>query len=482
MVCSDLREFIRQSEALGECQTIEGADWDLELGILSELKASAGNSPLLVFDSIKGYPPGYRVIANVFSTPKRIALAFGLPLGARGVELVRAMRNKWPGGVPLIPPVEVADGPVKENVQQGDEVDLFEFPTPKWHELDGGRYIGTGNTVIQRDPDEGWVNLGVYRVQIINKTTAAINIAPGQHGDLIQKKYWSRGLSCPAVVTCGQEPLLWAAAGLQIPWGVSEYHYAGGMKGEPLAVTRGITTDLPVPATAEIALEGEIVPPEVETVPEGPFGEWTGYYAAGRRQKPAFRVKSVLYRNNPIIQGNPPSRLPSVWTLGRHIQKAAMLWTELDKQLPGVVGVWMVEEAGMHSMPVISLKQQYVGHARQSAQVASGCSATGRDARFIIVVDDDIDPSDLGEVVWAVATRCDPETAIDTLRGCWATQSNPLLTKEDLETGRLEQARAIVLACKPFHRLKDFAPSIKTTPKLLEETRNKWRHLFPEHS
>ncbi|MFH1002701.1 MAG: UbiD family decarboxylase [Chloroflexota bacterium] len=476
---NDLREFIDKAGKLGEVEVIEGASRDLEIGVLSELKALTPDSPLLLFDKIKGFPPGYRVAVNLFSTPKKIALAFGLPLELKGIDMVRAMRDRWHDGVPLIPPVEVASGPVKENVLTGADVDLLKFPAPQWHELDGGRYLGTGNTVIQRDPDEGWVNLGVYRVQVFDRDTAVVNIAPGQHGYLIQKKYWSRGQNCPAVVTCGQEPLLWATAGLQLSWGTSEYDYAGGMRGAPVEVTRGVTTDLPIPATAEIALEGELVPPEVETRLEGPFGEWPGYYAGRSRQKPAFKVKSILYRNNPIIQGNPPSRFPSIWTLGRHIQKAAILWHELDRQMPGVQGVWMVEEAGMHSMPVISLKQQYGGHARQAAQVASSCSATGRDARFIIVVDEDIDPSNLGEVIWAMATRCDPEKAIDIMRACWSTQANPLLTQEQLEQGILEQSRAFILACKPYHRIKDFAPAIETSPELLDKTRKKWRRLFP---
>ena len=163
----------------------------------------------------------------------------------------------------------------------------------------------------------------------------------------------SKGQACPVVVCCGQEPLLWAASAWEhVPWGVSEYDFAGGLKNEPITVTRGVTTDLPIPATAEIALEGEIVPPEVEEREEGPFGEWPGYYVMGTTMQPAFRVKSILHRNNPIIQGNPPSHLPAVWSLGRHYQKAAVLWDELDRQLPGVTGVRMLDEAAMHSIVV----------------------------------------------------------------------------------------------------------------------------------
>ena len=188
-----------------------------------------------------------------------------------------------------------------------------------------------------------------------------------------------------------------------------------------------MSTDLPIPATAEIVLEGEIVPPEVETRDEGPFGEWPGYYAAGIRSMPAIRVKSILHRNNPIIQGNPPSRLPSVWSLGRHIQKAAGLWNELDRQLPGVKGVWMIEEASVHSIPVISLRQSYPGHAKQAGLITAGSSTMNYMCRIIIVVDEDIDPSDTSEVIWALATRIDPEKSIDIIRDCWVTKSAPIL-------------------------------------------------------
>ena len=139
MAFNDLREFIKKADDLGECLVVEGADWDLEIGAIASLRGELPNCPLLVFDKIKGYEAGYRVASNLFTSPQRAALALGLPLGARGADLVKALREKLRGGVKPVPPVEVNSGPVKENIKVGDEVDLLEFPTPKWHELDGGR-------------------------------------------------------------------------------------------------------------------------------------------------------------------------------------------------------------------------------------------------------------------------------------------------------------------------------------------------------
>ncbi|MBI2315671.1 MAG: UbiD family decarboxylase, partial [Betaproteobacteria bacterium] len=148
---NDLREVISKVDEFGECKVIEGADWDLEIGCLSELQAEFPDSPLLLFDNIKGYRKGFRVATNVFSSPKRLALAAGLPLEARGVELVRAWRQKTKAGGKLIAPVQVDAAPMKENVRLGGEVNLYDFPAPKWRELDGGRFIGTGAVTVLRD-------------------------------------------------------------------------------------------------------------------------------------------------------------------------------------------------------------------------------------------------------------------------------------------------------------------------------------------
>jgi 4-hydroxy-3-polyprenylbenzoate decarboxylase len=237
-----------------------------------------------------------------------------------------------------------------------------------------------------------------------------------------------------------------------------------------------VTTDLPIPATAEIAIEGEILSPEVETRPEGPFGEFTGYYARGKRQEPILRVNAILHRNDPIIQGNPPSRFPAVFTFS-HIRRAAMVWDDLDKQVPGVRGVWIVDDASSLGILVISLKQQYPGHAQQAALLAAGTRAGNRFA-FIIIVDEDIDPSNLSQVHWAIATRVDPETAIQISGGRIGGTMFPALSPEKRERGDFTISRAIILACKPYHWIKDFPPSIETSPELAGRIKEKWKELF----
>ncbi len=239
MIFKDLREFIEKCEELGEVRVVEGADWDVEIGALSELKAATPDSPLLLFDKIKGYPPGYRVATIPFASARRTALGLGLPLERSKTDQVKTMRSKLKEGVKPIPPVEVKTGPVKENILVGDEVDLFKFPTPRWREGDSGRYIGTGDLVITRDPDGGWVNIAAQMVPIYDKSTSTVFMSPGRHNRIIRDKYFARGQNCPVVVSCGQEPSLLMAAGLNIPWGMSEYDYAGWFRGAPVEVTRG---------------------------------------------------------------------------------------------------------------------------------------------------------------------------------------------------------------------------------------------------
>ena len=475
---NDLREFINKVEEWGDVRIIEGVDWDVELGALTQLMAKQTDPPLLIFDKIKDYPAGYRVATNLYNTQRRVALGLDLPLEVRGVELVRALRAKEEAGCTPIPPVEVETALIKENIVTND-IDLFSFPIPKWHELDGGRFIGTGDMVIMRDPDDGWINLAAYRVQVHDRNVATVNITPGHHGDIIQRKYWKQGKSCPAAVVCGQEPILWAASCLSIPWGMSEYDYAGGLKRQPIEVCRGVTTDLLLPATAELVLEGEILPFETESIKEGPFGDWAGYYIMHERRVAVFNVHSVLYRNNPIIQGSPPSQFTSVWTIGNHIQQAAKLWQELDRQMPGIKGVWMVDEATQHGIVVISLEQQYGGHAKQAALVEAACLTTAYAVKYIIVVDEDVDPSDMSDVLWALSVRNDPGDAINIIKGCWDSRGNPSIHPNIFaQGGPFEHSTAIILACKPYSWIKQFPPSIKISSELEKKLREKWWHLF----
>src|SRR5262245_37835041 len=215
MPVQDLRDWIERVDALGELTRVDGADPNLELGGLVDLYQWDMGNPALLFDHIIGYRPGHRLLANVFTSVPRIALSLGLPLESTARDLVHAWRTRLKDLQPQ--PAEIVErGPVLENVQRGSQVDVTQFPAPVWHQSDGGRFIGTGNIVVMRDPDSGWVNSGTYRVQVHDEETLGIYISPGKHGRLIRDKYWKRGEACPVAVAFGQDPLHLLLGGLEV--------------------------------------------------------------------------------------------------------------------------------------------------------------------------------------------------------------------------------------------------------------------------
>jgi 4-hydroxy-3-polyprenylbenzoate decarboxylase len=291
----------------------------------------------------------------------------------------------------------------------------------------------------------------------------------------MRDKYWERGRNCPAAVVIGMEPILYASSHSDVPEGVSEYDYVGGFRKEPVVVTRGVTTDLLIPATAEIVLEGEII--RDQRVSEGPFGEWTGYYGSGTRGEPIFKVNAILHRNNPILQGNPPLRSP-YYALAHNLRRSAVAWVELDKQIPGVKGVWLLDDAAYNMIVVVSVEQRYPGHAMQAAMGIAFLHSTNYMNRFIIVVDEDIDPSNMQDVLWAMATRCEPALDIDIVRGMRGTPLDPVLSPEKRGKGDYTHSTAIINACRPYAWKDEFPPTIMSTPEELEGVRKKWGKFF----
>ncbi|MDO8692265.1 MAG: UbiD family decarboxylase [Dehalococcoidia bacterium] len=459
----DLRGWIDEVEKLGQLKHIDGADWQMEIGSITEIVCKENKRrPAILFDNIKGYPPGYRVLSGILGTMARIALTTNMDMGIGRLDFVKEWKGKL-RNIPLIPPVEVSRGPVMENVMTGAEVDLFKFPTPKWHELDGGRYLGTGCLTITKDPESGWVNLGTYRVMIRDKNTLCALINTGKHASIHQQKYFASNKPCPIAISVGQDPLLFLVAGSYMAPGVCEYDIAGAIRGEPIEVIRGEATGLPLPAFAEIVIEGESLP-GVDGA-EGPFGEFTGYYGSGENPVPLIKVKRVLYRNNPIITGAPPSRPPNETSLFVSLCNAANVWENMEKAgVPDIQGVFR-EEVGQMNFTVVSIKQRYPGHARQAGLLASQVQGGAFMGKYVVVVDDDIDPSNFNEVLWALCNRVDPESSCQIIRRCW---SGPLeVAARPGQKGFNSQL--IIDACKPYEWMAEFPPEVKTSPELREQ-------------
>ena len=167
----DLRVWLADMEAAGEIMHVRGADREREIGGIVDIYQRKIGNPALLFDHIPGYPKGYRILANILTSIRRINMTVGNPADATEIELVRYWR-KYMKDAKTIPPVTVAHGALLENVKTGDDIDLFAIPVPRWHEHDGGYYIGTGDMVVMRDPDTGWINYGAYRVQAQARDTA----------------------------------------------------------------------------------------------------------------------------------------------------------------------------------------------------------------------------------------------------------------------------------------------------------------------
>lgn len=468
----DLRGFIQRIDRLGELRRVRGADCNLEIGAITEIAAGSPACPALLFEEPRGCLTG-RVITNLLHTETRLALAIGESPEVKGIQLVRKMRQILASLASGPHPRDLEAGPVLAHRVKGKKLNLLEFPAVKWHEHDGGPYF-TGGMVVTRDSDGGYINLGIYRLQIQDARTLSLHIEPGKHGDLITRKYWSRGESCPLAISLGHVPALFIAATMSVPWGMSEYQVAGLLNGGPVDVVKAPLTGLPVPASAEVVLEGEAPPPSVESRVEGPWGEATGYYASAPESKAVVRVRSISYRDEPIVHGAPPLKPFKGMKHFPVSTRTVTLWNDLENcSIPAIQGVW----EHTLGMIVISLQQKYAGHARQALLIAAGSRSTAG-ARFITVVDDDMDPTSINEVIWAMTSRCDPERDIEVICEGWTGAIDPLVTEEQCARRDFTAGKVLVNACRPLYRRASFPAVVEVSPVYKARVLAKWPDIL----
>ena len=453
-----LRDFIAEIDALGELRTINGASWQEEIGALTDVLQHDEKAPAVIFDEVPGYPKGFRVLVNAFGG-KRQNIILGFPPELTKVELSDNFLGEYREAKTSRLPFEfVDDGPVFENRLTGNEVDVLKFPTPKWHPGDGGRYIGTGCFNVSRDPEDGWINVGTYRIMIHDERSVGFYISPGKHGRIHRDKFAERDEPMPVAMVLGCDPLTFLMACSAIPSGTCEYDIAGTYRGRPMKVVKGPLTGLPFPADAEIVLEGFVQPGN--TRPEGPFGEWTGFYGSPGDAAPVLDVKAIYHRNDPILVGAPPQVPPGESSRSRAILRSAIIKEDLQKAgIPDVTGVWAHEAGGSRMLVGVSIKQRYPGHSRQAGHAAAVCAGGAYAGKYVIVTDEDVDVSDLGELIGAMALRSDPATAIDIIQKAWSTALDPSIPPEKKKARDFTNSRAIIDACRPYH-WKDQYPKI----------------------
>jgi UbiD family decarboxylase len=472
----DLREWLAEVEKLGELTHVRGADWNLELGAISELNVKKDVPPALLFDEIKGYAKGFRVLTCSTSSPARLSTILRLTLQRTHHGLVETLRGKpaqWQAAAERFPATLVRSGPALEHVDR--EVDVLKFPAPLWHELDGGRYIGTGCSVVTRDLDSHWVNVGTYRVQVIDRNHVALDMVPGKHGRIHYEKHKAAGKRFPVAIVCGADPLGYLISGIEVPFGMCEYNYIGAILNAPVAVLNGELTGLPFPAASEIVLEGFVEPRDERT--EGPFGEFHGYYPGKEGIAPVVTVERVYHRSAPILMGSPPAKPPNDYSYSKAVMRSALLHDAIVAAgVPDVRAVWAHEIGGARMFNVVSIKQRYAGHARQAGHILSQCGVGAYMSRYSVVVDEDIDPANLQEVMWAVATRTDPAVDIDIIERGMGSKNDPMFVAYRYDAPY--SSKAVIDACRPWDHLDDFPAVAEASKALQQKIRAKWKDLL----
>lgn len=413
MKMRDLRDFLTVLERHGELVRIqEEVDWRLEMGAITRRCYDLG-APAALFENVKGYPRGYRTLGAPLGQSRRegrslfarTALALGLTPDTSAKEIMRCYleRKEKP-----LKPTLIKTAPCKENILLGDDVDLLRFPVPLIHGGDGGRYIGTWHTVITKDPDSSWVNWGMYRLMIHDRNTLGCLFPMQQHIGQIYQKFEAMNLPMPAAVAIGGQPVIPIVSCVQLPPFVNEVDIAGGLQGEPIPLIKCETLDLEVPATAEIVLEGEVLPHERKV--EGPFGEYMGYEAGKSSPKPVFKVRAITYRNDPILPFSNMGMPIHEGQTATALIKGAEIFAELRRLGLPVKGVFCPPYAVGH-MAVISTDTPFVNFAKRVAH-SVWATKPGLFTYYIVVVDADVDPTNMDEVLHAMTTKCHPVNGI----------------------------------------------------------------------
>lgn len=417
MPFKDLREFLNELENRGELVRIkkELDDGYEVFNILWRLYDMQGPAFMA---KIKGY--NIPLVSNLFGTLDRWALACNLPLGKTQMEyrdlFVEKMdETKW------IEPKLVDTAPCQEVILEEDDVDLFKFPILKWHPSDGGAYI-TLPIVITEDERFG-LNAGIYRMMLLSKNKTTIMCVQLQDiGIHVARAIWKKKETIPCTVAIGADPAVIVAAATKLRLGQNELAFASALRGgEPIEVVKCVTNDLVVPASSEIVLEGNIILKERQK--EGPLAEFTGYF-----QEPmivfTFEVKCVTHRKSPIYIMTTEGHKHGETEFLRLIPQMASFHQQCKERISAFRNSYL-PSAGRGCIAVISISKRLPGWGKEAIFQAASIPYVASAVNVIIVVDDDINPADIDDVLWAVSTRVDPQRDVLILPQIAGIPSNP---------------------------------------------------------
>jgi UbiD family decarboxylase len=465
MAFEDLRQFIAALESDGDLQRIAvPVDREWEVGAVCREAFDRGG-PALIFERVGAFKTP--LVVGVLATRARYARALGVQ------PTIDAFADRWHRAyAEPVPPREVSSAPCKE-VMRGD-VNFWAdpFSVPRWHHLDGKYMLGTYHTVITRDPETGWTNLGTYRNAIFEPSILGIAFDPRRHGWHHFDKWRACGQPMPVAIAIGLDPYLALTTVSPIPQGVDDYRVAGGLKGAPIELVKAETSDLLVPARAEIVIEGEIPTDRTYPSADGPFGEFAGYMGGGPRARECIVAKLVSHRANPLFQGTYEGRPPNESTTARSISASMCLKEFLQRAgLPGIVDACVTEGGCGTFHAVVSIRKMYPGQPRDIISLAWGLPTLL--IKLCTVVDDDVDVWNPQRVEWAVATRVQAARDVEIIRGARTVRLDPSKPPSQNRSDKMG-----IDATRPeFEYSREnatFPDSADPTPEHLEAVRARW--------
>jgi len=412
----DLREWIEFLEEKGElARNKEEVSLKGEVASISEKIARTGGKAVL-HENIKGYP-GWRIFSDGLTTRQRIAWALGLMPEEMG-QKIGAIKD-----ADLVKAKKIETAPCKELKCFGDDVDMIKFPIPYSSEFDIPPFI-TAGVVVTKDPDTGWHNSGITRVQLQGKALMTNLLQRGQHGSMIINKYWERGQEwAPIAQVIGTDPLYYLCSQMSAPTQIDEWDYWGAFTGQPFEVVKCETNDIMVPASAEIVIEGEIS--KTERILEGPFSEFTGFYS-GCRWVSAFRVKAVTMRKNPIYQYLKMGKEPNEGLNFTNFMIESQLFRQVKALIPEISGVHCI--TGMGTTTAVSVPKEArikkPGLVRVIGMTVRAVQA-GKWVKNLFVVDDDVNIQSHHDLLWAMSMRFQGVNDITVIPDITGTDLDP---------------------------------------------------------
>jgi 2,5-furandicarboxylate decarboxylase 1 len=451
---TDLRSYLDVLEQAGELARIRvPVKLNQEIGAIC-LRNLRKNGPGLLFE--RAGESEIPLAVDLLASRRRYALALSIEAEQLAAEWNRRTSNP-------LPPVVVERGRCQQNVSIGKEVDLTNLPVPIWNELDGGPYL-TLSCHITKDPVSQVRNVGLYRNQVHDQQTLGILAAPYTHLNLQRNKVPDEPF--PVAIVLGADPTVIMTAPAPLPFGTDELAIAGALRGKPLEVVRCKTIPLEVPASAEIVIEGEILPGELRD--EGPFGEFTGHYGGHRAPRPIIRVKAVTHRDNPILQATYEGTQPNESGFLTGIPREAELMRQIT--LPGIKKIHVSAPAGGALHAVVAVEKPYEGFGKYVGLAVLG-SVAGRYVKQVVIVDADIDPFDPIQVEWAIATRVQASRDIEILKELTGIILDPSLPKAE-QLGPSRTSKMIIDATR--YDAKNFPPICSPSAEAMEKVERNW--------